>query len=316
VVIFYEYAINEDAESFVKSQLLCFEIAVFVNLLTIVMYPAGLYNTESELNLFVSNKNWFLGFYNNVTKYYLPAIMFAFINVYLGGKKSRLYLLLVAIAISSVLTWSGGVLVAVSFSILFILLGRKYTQLFNYANCWFVQPIALVLVLGVKIQNIFRWFLDSFLDKWNSLQLRINLWLKVCEYIVASPIIGYGVETAVVRELKVGMDWATHAHNLILEILYQGGLIYFVLFALMICLCGRRIMKNKHSYVAVVISAAFGGWAVDSIVEPFMSPFLMGLFIVGYYSDRIINAGVGNNAYEFITSKLREVEKSLTDIDY
>jgi O-antigen ligase len=139
--------------------------------------------------------------------------------------------------------------------------------------------------------------------------VRINLWEKVIKYIEDSPIVGYGLESGVVRETKTGFYWAVHAHNLILEILYLGGLVYFALFILVICLCGRKMMKRKNNFVVIVISAAFGGWSVHSIVEPYIAPFLMGLFIIGYYSDRIINAGAISNIYEYVTTKLREVEK-------
>lgn len=303
VALFYDYAVKKDAIVFVKSQFLCMEVAVYANLLTVLMFPSGLYVTISEFNSSLSNRNWFLGYYNSATQYYLPAIMFAFLNIYIGGKKSRSYMLLVAIAISAVLTWSGGVLVAVFLSAFFIFMGKKYTRLFNYFNFWFIQPIMLVLILGIQIQNVFRWFLESFLGKWDSLIGRINLWRKVCESIYKSPIIGYGMETSLVRQQKVGLFWASHSHNLILDILYQGGIVYLGFFVLLVCLCGRKMMKNRNNFVVVIITAAFGGWSVHSIVEPFITPFLMGMFIVGYYSDRIINAGVDNNIYKFANAK-------------
>jgi O-antigen ligase len=190
-----------------------------------------------------------------------------------------------------------------------MVLGKKHFKLFNYANYWLIQLVALILIMFFQIQNIFQLILKSVLGKGDSIIGRIKLWEKVISYIRNSLIIGYGLETGVVRELKTGMNWASHAHNLILEILYQGGLVYFILFVVLIDLCGKKMMKNKGSYVVVIISAAFAGWSVHSIVEPYIAPFLMGLFIIGYYSDRIINAGAISNIYEYVTTKLREVEK-------
>jgi O-antigen ligase len=208
------------------------------------------------------------------------------------------------ITISSVLTWSGGVLVAVFLSVFFIFMGKKHTRLFNYMNYWLIQPAALILILGLQVQNTFRWFLDSFLGKWSSITGRINLWKKVVEYISVSPVIGYGMETGLVREIKTGMYWAVHAHNLILEILYQGGVVYFGLFILLVCLCGRKMMRNKNTFVVVVIAAAFGGWSVHSIVEPYITPFLMGMFIVGYYCDILIaNINITNHNIADIQSE-------------
>jgi O-antigen ligase len=288
VAFFYDYAIKEDATAFVKSQLLCFEIAVYVNLLTILMFPSGLYIEKSDYSLFIADKCWFMGYYNRFTQFFLPAIMFSLINKYMGSSKKRTYLLLGAIIVSSVLVWSGGVLMAVFSTCIFILLGKKYKDVFNYVNYWLIQPIVLILVLAIQIQNHFRWLVDTILDKWASLMGRVNLWSITCRQISSSPIIGYGRKTGLARSMEVGFNWGTYAHNLILEILYQGGIVYLGLFILLVCLCGRKMMRNKNTLVVVVIAAAFGGWSVHSIVEGYITPFLMGMFIVGYYCDILI----------------------------
>jgi O-antigen ligase len=313
VVLFYEYAIKKDITSFVKSQLLCFEIVIYINLLTILMFPSGLYIEDPYNSLFIAYKCWFLGYYNRYTRYFLPAIAFSFINKYWGGSKRRTYLLFGAIVISSILVWSGGVLMAVFATFIFILLEEKYKDVFNYVNYWLIQPLVLIMVLAIQIQNNFRWLLDTILGKWSSLMGRINLWRITCGQISSSIIIGYGMKTGLERSMEVGFNWGTYAHNMILETLYRGGLVYFTLFFSMIYLCGKKLKKNRNEFVVVVISAVFGGWSVHSVVESYTTPFLMGLFIVGYYSDRIINAGANSNIYGYVTAKLREVEKGMKD---
>jgi hypothetical protein len=56
------------------------------------------------------------------------------------------------------------------------------------------------------------------------------------------------------------------------------------------------MMKNKNNFVVAVIAATFGGWSVHSIVESYIAPFLMGMFIVGYYCDILIaNKNITNH---------------------
>ena len=90
----------------------------------------------------------------------------------------------------------------------------------------------------MKLQNLFRWLIDDVLGKWNSLLVRMKLWERVRRQIWEAPLFGHGIVDGTARELKNGFNWAMHAHNLLLEILYQGGVVNLVLWVMIIVLGG------------------------------------------------------------------------------
>ena len=95
---------------------------------------------------------------------------------------------------------------------------------------------------------------------------------------------GYGFVHA---ENYGGYSWTMHSHNLVLEILHQGGVVQLSLFALMIITAGSRLKKIKNDKLYCAISIAFIGWIIISLVEPYMTPFLMALFVVAFRAGAI-----------------------------
>lgn len=74
IVLLYDVAYNSRKVTFLSAQLFCFELFIYINLFTELVYPDGMYYSTGA---FISNKNWFLGYYNNHTQYFIPALMFA-----------------------------------------------------------------------------------------------------------------------------------------------------------------------------------------------------------------------------------------------
>lgn len=285
VVILYDIA-HDESKEFLSSQLFCFEVLIYINFITEVFFPDALYIIpKSESSLWVLDKNWFLGFYNSHTQYYIPALMVAFLYQLETGKKIRTYVLTIIIYVSAVWVWSGGVLISLFGMGLAYILLKNYTKIFHYYSYWMLHVLFFVFIILLKMQNLFKWLIDGVLGKWRSLELRMTLWDKYCQLILKKPIFGYGVELPIVRQLKVEIDWAYHAHNQFLDILYKGGIVNLLLFILIVFIAGKNLYRFRETEESKIISLAFLGWCLHGLVEPFMSPFLMGMFVIAYYSN-------------------------------
>ena len=163
---------------------------------------------------------------------------------------------------------------------------KNRTRLFHYYTYWSVHLFFFLFIVVLKLQNMFRWLIDGMLGKWDSLLARMNVWNRTQELILDAPLLGHGVLDAASRGLESGFLWAVHAHNLLLETLYQGGLVNLVLWVVIIVIAGKRLYRYRNTMESKIISIAFGGWCLATLVEPFTSPFLMGMFIVAYYSNK------------------------------
>ena len=271
----------ESKELFYSSALFCFEIFIYINLLTEVIYsPDGMY--VSQYGRFVARFNYFLGFYNNHTKYFIPALLVAFLYMYYTGKRLRTYCLTLAIYVSAILVWSGGVLLSLTVMIILYVFSKNRRKLFNFFQYWMMHIWFFIFIILFKIQYLFQWLIDGILGKWDSLIGRMILWNAQMKLIAESLWIGHGIQSALYRGYECGIYWGGHAHNMLLEILYQGGLLYLILFIILIVVAGNGLYRCHDEKKMRIIETAFGGWCVHCLVEPFWTPFLMSMFVIAY----------------------------------
>lgn len=287
VVLLYEVFLAYDKAIFLKTQLLCFEIVIYINLITEVIYPSGLYKSGTELSSFVSEKNWFIGFYNTHTQIFIPALMIAFLYADYTGRKLRTLLLYIAVWISALLVRSGGVLLSLLIMTIIYIFFKNYTRIFNFYSYWLLQCVFFVFIICLKAQTLFYWLIEGILHKWSSLTDRMSLWDKTKEFIMEHPVFGHGYQIALFRQTEVGLQWGSHAHNMLLEILYKGGLVYLFLYIICIIICGQKINEYRETMPGKIISCSFLGWCVHSLVEPYETSFLMAMFVVGYLWDDV-----------------------------
>ncbi len=279
ICMLYDMVDKKRIVSFVSVQLFCLELLIYINFLTILLFPEGLYTAYYTYN-------FFLGYYNTLDKYFLPALMFAFLYKEMTGKKARAYVLTAIIFASGILVWSGGILIALAGVAIVYCFFKEKTVIFNYYSYWLMHIVFFLFVILLHTQDTLRWVIQDVLGKWNSLEGRMLVWQIELKRFMDSPIVGYGVEDSSVRMGQNG--WASHAHNLLLEILHRGGLVYLTLFICIIILAGRKMMKNKNTEVVKIISVVMLGWCLHTLVEPMMGALYMGLFVIAYHCEDYI----------------------------
>ena len=288
VVILYDL-MQEEQELFLSSQLFCFELIIYVNFVTILLYPGGMYASLIDGIVVRNGRNYFLGYYNSFSKYFIPALLIAFLYKEYTGKKMRTWLLTAVCYISALLTWSGGVLVAL-FSMAFIyVLIKDTSKWFNYYNSWILQGLFFLFIICLRLMNAFRWFIDGYLHKWDSLMLRTEVWDIELARVRRSWLFGYGKIPTVIRVAETKKSWGMHAHNQLLELLYRGGVINLILFVLIIYMAGRTIYKGRDIN-SKLITIAFWGWTMVAMVDPHEDPFFMAMFVIAYYANRSMPA--------------------------
>lgn len=283
IMLFYDIA-QAYKEIFLSSQLFCFELVIYINLITEFVFPAGMYLN----NGFPSGPNWFLGYYNGYTKYFIPALMFAWLYKESTGKKWRTLILFVGIVASTIIVFAGGQAVALAIMVFVFLFFKDITMIFNYYNYWLLHIIFVTVISLPKFQEIFIWFLNNILKKTSSYLTRARLWDKTFYFFLQSPLIGYGVQTSSSRIAQYRLPYGIHAHNMLLELLYQGGIIGFILWIALIVVSGRIIYKYRNTLESKIIAIAFLGWCIVTLVEPFTTPFFMGMFVIAHRSNQEI----------------------------
>lgn len=110
--------------------------------------------------------------------------------------------------------------------------------------------LSIIVVLGV-CSGLFS-HVAILLGKDPTFSGRNYVWTKAIEHIAQNPIFGFGVETARSTYLKIAQS---HCHNILLEILYSGGIVSLAFFLMG---CSRFISKSSR-YSNLITGVALAG---------------------------------------------------------
>ena len=164
----------------------------------------------------------------------------------------------------------------------------KDTKIVNSFSIWighFAFFVVIIIMHSTRlVQVVFR-LSEQLVKKGRSFRARYELWKRAILHICKHPILGHGIENQKARLLEYG--WGLHAHNLVLEILHQGGIIYFIVFATLIILSGKKLLACQSKDLKISLTVAFLGWAVATLIEPFVTVLLMPLFFLAYNCEKI-----------------------------
>ena len=294
---------------FLKVVLFYLEFLIIVNFLLTLIYPNGMYAVDVSRY----GKMWILGYKSSLQCYVFPAVVISLLfSAYGRHYKNTLFLLLISHAVC--ISESNSMLLAGLVLIDLVVITRLYQK-------EIISRKALIITVGVIIaanvvivfftssflsNSAVQYVMYSLLGKNATLSLRTSNWKAVIPAIISNPLIGYGYTWKSSRAILYGRETA-HAHNLFLELLYENGLISFILFALFNFIIIKRLYKNfKNTSSRVIFYALVIFYAMYIFENVFQksSSFIWLLFIVGYYTNNI-NTELRRLAPESVRKKHR-----------
>lgn len=206
--------------------------------------------------------------------------------------------------------------VAVGISIVLMLIStRKILK-----KLW---PILIALCIGVPIGIFTRYKNLSFSDFMNSDNQRIDIWNSCLDMWKHKPIFGLGAGTEPIHQqlLNNYNIPRTHAHNLFLEMLVEGGIIGAIFVIIIIAMAIRNIVKilklkdKKYKGYGILYSSSLIAFCIASLTEfTLQSPkeLMIFFFLFGFIEAtyRLANNTV-QLAEDDITYEVIEDEKEL-----
>ena len=292
VCLLYEIGFDCPYE-FIKSQYILFSIIIFLNFISEIIFPKGMYISETT-NYW---NNWILGYYNNHSVYYIMAICMALLYFTLTKKAIGVFILFIEIMVSALLVHSGGVIGTL---LAMFLMGLCLSRSVKMKNCifyffWCIHLVFFIVVitLNTEIAFILYDISEILFNKGNSFFARYNLWKLELRYLNRNWITGFGVENQMARLNEYG--WALHTHNFILEILHQGGIVYLGFLCTIIRKTGKHMKLIQTPQIYNILILCFFGWIVNTLVEPFITPFLVSLFVVAERANKLSSVSFSKN---------------------
>ena len=262
--------------NFINTGLTYFGIIIFINLVTIILFPKGLYLVYGNIN-----EHFFLGHRNNSIEYIIPAICFAnLVNYESDVKFSLKNIIILGMSITTVLlTWSANAILVMAFIVFSLYLPTKKTiqKVINCQRFFIIYMAAFVGIIIYRLQYYFSWLIVDILHKSLDFTYRTYIWDKSIYWIKKSLLIGYGYESPLLKTIKI-----THpnsCHNYILDFMYMGGIIMVGILIIILITIFKKL-KNSKSYASKILTITICSYFILWFATPIHKDVLSIMFLI------------------------------------
>lgn len=157
---------------------------------------------------------------------------------------------------------------------------KKAPKVFNFGTYITAVLVLFFSVVVFRLHTYFPFIVEDVFHKNMTLSGRTILWDRAVSFIKRSPLMGYGQEPQMVLLEKFGIS---HVHNIILEILYKSGAVGLGLYAVIITMAGKKLMKYRGNRINDITAFTIFLFFIISMVDYYESKYVMyGIIILAY----------------------------------
>lgn len=243
-------------------------VLICANLITIILFPQGIAQDNYYGNIY-----YLLGIRNSLPPILIPVMGLTVLYSAFYEKKLILSakLMIVVISISILITWSATGVVG-WFILLFFILFIYKKQYSKYLNAPFLYSVYIVIFIAIillRLQTYFSYIIENILHKSISFTGRTDIWDIAIALIKRSPMLGYGVYEG--HGLIFYRNQFYYAHNAILEVMLQGGVIALFFFTVMFVFSAIFLYKYKTHHAAQIITFTIFTMMCMMLMEAYLS---------------------------------------------
>lgn len=263
-----------------RALLLLSGVIASANLLTMVIFPEGVFLTE-----LTRNRAFLFGHKNSVPYYALLFFCVAIAGSAWSKRKNVWYVFYSACItiMTAVLSKSSTGIVVTVIAIVALFL---YWFEFKFFTFDVRIPVYAIWGLNVsivffRIQSRFSYIIESLLEKKLDFTNRTMIWDRAIGQITKNPVIGHGNEFIEVVRQKLTLD---STHNTMLSCLYVAGIVGLVIYSLYILHIAKRINAGIISGVGKFFSCILYAILIAQFMESLDTNICVNLilFICAY----------------------------------
>lgn len=282
------------------------EVFNYINLLSMVLYPAGMYKVitngiyeelvkvDPGTERTAARVLWLLGHQTLLIRFTLPAICIAIVYCFIKTGRFKMNLrsglLIIVCLIETYIANSAG-----NFLVLAIFL--TILILFHYRGkikAQYIYPFIIIayifFIFSSENLGIYEW-LSHLLQREVRISTRVPIWLNTIKAWLQSPIFGYGYINDGIESIRRILT-AGNPHSSYLWALYEGGIIGLGFMIYYIQFFAKRMKGFWSSNIAKIIYASFLCLLVCMVDDDhiFRSQFYIIIFEMTYHIPEIVNS--------------------------
>lgn len=283
IIILFKIYLEEDAQSLLIVITHILETLIVVNLITVLLYPDGLYTTLGSTG---REANWFLGYKNPMVRLMIPACVFSHAYSLLYNSKYTKWawwMTIISFVTVVLVDSSTGILGIFTFSLISFMCNKKIglslIKKINLKKILFIIFLINFLILELRKQNFFVFIIETLLHRSaDNLTGRTTIWDISVGIISENPWFGYGAASDSVMHSYI---YASHPHNYILYLLIQGGIVALVLFVAMVIVSDKALAGvTSIEYKGIVLAGIISFWIMGIAESLTGAYFMYPLFIL------------------------------------
>lgn len=272
-----ELAVKKNSRLYFKTVLDIYIPLSVINLLTILLFPDGIAREDYYGNIY-----YLLGIRNGLAPLLIPLLIYAFVYSGISGKKftGKVFFFTAVVSATILITWSAtGVAGLVLFLLfVFFVYGKKSAMLFDSLNLTVIYIAAFFGIIVFRLQSAFSFIIEDLLHKSISFTGRTDIWDIAIMLIKRSPIIGYGVYEGHGLIFIRGQYY--YAHNAVLEVLLQGGVLSLVFYLLIFVIAASVLYKYRKLKASQILSFGIFTVMVMMLMEAYLNIWIFALPVI------------------------------------
>lgn len=257
-------------------------VLVVINFATILFFPEGL---SADLYTNKGNPLYFMVVDNGSALFLIFSILLFYLDGFnRNGRIVGLNKLCMAVCLFSALFSKSATAI---FSVMLLMVSIVLVEKSNLAELTKPKILLLIYLLGfgylmsMQENALLQYILVHIFDRSTTFTGRYVLWEAALKMIELHPWIGYG---KLERDYLLVWGGAASSHNLILEILLQGGLVALMLFVGIIIATARRINSKPLRKVTACLILTLLVVLIAALMESTVhSVYIFGTICFCYY---------------------------------
>lgn len=270
--IIISYYFENHRKEVIKGIYLLFTTLVVTNFILMIVFPSGIFNELTATGLI---RYHLLGYKNQMSGVLLSSIaVFLWHSEYFYSRITLGCVIRVCIAVLSVIIGnSSTAIMGVVFFLLFYLLINYNKKLTNIKVQLAIVIFVFFAFVFFRIQEVFSYLIVGYLGKDLTFSNRIFIWDNAIQMIINNPIFGYGVQSTD-NVVHIDMGYAERymiTHNYFLDIALKGGILGFLLFANIIRIVSKTLIKYKSVKGVLYLGTGVSVYLFMSTMDVFLA---------------------------------------------
>lgn len=275
-VMVIESYIQENCSVLFDMLLFLFELCIYSDVISILLKPEGYVLIEGT-----HWRSYLLDGHTTHIKWILPCIVVSSI-LWRYQKRIRALVLLIVTIVLSIFLQHKTAIIAFLFMCIFMsvpFLRRRINIWVSYlGGCVFC-----VAIIVLKLQSMFSFLIIAILHRDLSFTGRTGIWGHFLEVAKKNWLCGIGK----VYDYKVEEVVFSHAHNMFLDELIKGGVIY-VIMCLIFWLILDRSLRHKRDDISLIVYIGIMGVFIVGMTDVTSDYALIYLiYVLGYHHSEI-----------------------------